>query len=331
MSGCRFISSTEPRVISGRHASPCVCDDREIGCLPCLEQHCVCCGKAHAKAACVECLEAARADLAAIWTLAASLPAEAVEKGVRSEAMVLSGPAADPEAWQNYAMSAVRGRLCKCIQRRQLCPSLWGKTCPDAAYVDDNRDEQHPLFVLGGWEQIWRDYLDHHTEAPVTLHGAYSYIDLQIAYMAEQIEPAFDELAKELKGCRSYLENVLQEGVREQRSQVPCVDCETRLIKVYAEKEPDDWWSCPRCQRTYTEQEYARAQHFHSETERADRFVKVSVALGMIDRPEQTLRTWMATGKVKTEKEPKTGALLVWWPDVRDLHRDTPTRKRRTA
>jgi hypothetical protein len=51
----------------------------------------------------------------------------------------------------------------------------------------------------------------------------------------------------------------------------------------------------------------------------------------MIDRPEQTLRTWMADGKVRLERDARTGAILVWWPDVRELHRNTPTRKRRSA
>lgn len=328
---CKFVGSTEPRVIAGRHLDPCACDDRELGCLPCPELHCCVCQKAHAKAACTDCLDEARSDLAAILDLCGGLPEEAVVKGAQSEAMALDGPAADPEAWQHYAMSAVRGRLCKCARRRQLCPSLWGKPCPYAAYLEDCRDEQHPLFVLGGWEQIWRDHLDHFTEAPVTLYAAYAYLDMQIGYMSEQAEPAFEEFARDLRGCRSHLENVLQDGIREQRSQVPCVECETRLVKVYGEKEPDDRWSCPHCKRTYTDEEFARAQHFHMETERADRFVKVSEALGMIDRPEQTLRAWMAQERVKLDKDPRTGAILVWWPDVRELHRNTPTRNRRSA
>lgn len=328
---CKFVGSTEPRVISGRHLDPCACDDRELGCLPCPEPHCVVCSKEHAKAACVGCLDAARGDLEAIWSLLAPLDAEAIDKGVQSEAMMLGGPAADPEAWQHHAMSAIRGRLCKCIQRGQLCPSLWDRTCPDVAYLEDNRDEQHPLTVLGGWEQVWRDHLDHFTEQRIHEGTAYRYLSMQIGYMAEQNEPPFDEFARDLRGCRAHLENVLHDGVREERSQVPCVDCETRLVKVYAPKEPDDHWSCPRCSRTYTDQEFARAQHFHMETERADRFVKVSVALGMIDRPEQTLRAWMAQERVRLDKDPKTGAILVWWPDVRELHRNTPTRKRRSA
>lgn len=312
MTSCKFVSSTAPRVVAGRHQAPCVCDDREIGCLPCTETHCVVCGKEHAKAACTGCLEAARSDLKAIGDLCASLPAEAVEKGVRSEAMMLLGPASDPEAWRNRATSAMVGRV-------------------DGSYLDDCRDESHPLWILGTWEQIWRDFLDHYSDAKVTVITAHAYLDLQIGYMADQVDPAFEEFARELRACRAHLENVLRDGVREDRSRVPCVECETRLVKVYAETEDKDHWSCPTCRRTYTDEEYARAQHFHLEDERANRFMKVSEALGMIDRPEQTLRTWMANEQVKVDRDPRSGAVLVWWPDVRDMHRNTPTRKRRSA
>lgn len=249
MSNCRFVSTTEPRVVAGRHQNPCACDDRELGCLECPETHCIVCGKEHAKAACTGCLEAARSDMKAIGDLCASLPEEAAVKGVQSEAMMLLGPVADPEAWQQYALSAVRGRLCKCIQRLQLCPSLWGKTCPDEAYLEDCRDEQHPLTVLGGWEQIWRDHLDHQTEAPITLDGALAYLDMQIGYMAEQVEPAFDEFARELRGCRAHLENVLRDGIREERG-APCVQCGKHMVRT------DEHWECRTCHRTVTEAEY---------------------------------------------------------------------------
>lgn len=330
MSECRFVASDQPRIIPRRHSDPCTCTD-DFGCLPCQGPHCVVCGREHARATCTGCLEAARSDLRQIGELSGDLYGEAVEKGAHSVAAMLAGPAADPEAWQYVAMSAIRGRLCRCMARRQLCPSLFGKTCPDAEYLEDNRDELHPRYVLGEWEQRWRLFLDHPTDALITIEAAVAYLDMQIGYMADQIEPEFDKFAAELLACRAHLEDILRAGEREVRSHVPCVDCGTRLVKVFAERVEDDYWRCSRCWRDYKGDEYARAQHFHMENERADSFVKVSVALGMIDRPEQTLRTWMANGKVRTEREAGTGALLVWWPDVRDLNRDTKTRRRRSA
>lgn len=332
MTDCRFVASGQPRVIAGRHLDPCVCDG-EFGCMACPEYHCVVCGRAHARVTCVGCLDAARGDLRTIGELYLDLDAEAQERGVQSQALMLAGPAADPEAWQFVAMSAMRGRLCRCIRRMQLCPSLFGKTCPDQAYLEDNRDELHPLFVVGSWEQVWRGHLDHYTEAPVTVAAAVTYLDMQIGYMSEQEEPAFEEFARDVRACRSHLEDVLRAGDREERTRVPCVDCGARLVKVYGHTEADDRWRCPTraCSRIYDGGEYARLKQLHLHNEHADKFVKVSEALGMIERPEQTLRAWMANGKVKTQRDPKTGALLVWWPDVRDRNRDTKTRRRRSA
>jgi hypothetical protein len=284
---CRFVSTTEPRVVSGRHLTPCACDDRELGCLPCPELHCCVCQKAHAKAACTACLDDARSDLAAIGSLCASLPAEAVEKGVQSEAMMLLGPAADPEAWRNRATSAMVGRL-------------------DASYLEDCRDESHPLFVLGSWEQIWRDHLDHYSIAPITVASAHAYLDMQIGYMSEQAEPAFDEFARELRGCRAHLENVLHDGIREERG-APCVQCSTRMVKV------DDDWSCRTCHRTVTEDQYrfavGAAYRAHSPSlTAADMALQIGVKASII-------RVWSVRGHVRKRGKDHLGLTLY---DVED-------------
>jgi len=164
-SSCRWVASDSPRVISGRHLDPCRCDG-EAGCMPCGRQHCLCCGKNHPGVlVCVGCLEAVRSDLVAIGGLCSALPAEAVTKGVDSEAMMLLGPAADPEAWRNSATSAMLGRL-------------------PADYLADARDELHPLWVLATWEQIWREFLRHDTDRPTTLPEAWLYLSTQLGYMA---------------------------------------------------------------------------------------------------------------------------------------------------
>jgi ribosomal protein L37AE/L43A len=283
MSNCKFVSTSEPRVMSGRHLNPCACDDRELGCLPCTETHCVICGRLHAKAACVDCLDATRSDLKAIGDLCASLPAEAVERGVQSEAMMLLGPTSDPEAWRNRATSAMVGRL-------------------DAAYLEDCRDESHPLWILGTWEQIWRDHLDHYSEATVTTASSWAYLDTQIGYMAEQIEPPFDEFARELRGCRAHLEDVLRDGIREERG-APCLQC-----KKHMTRGDDDHWHCRTCHRTVTESEYrfavgaaykAHAVHLTA-SDMADRIgVKASV-----------IRVWGSRGLVRKRGKDHNGLTL---------------------
>lgn len=235
---CRWVSTTEPRVIPGRHGADCAGEECR-GCLPCVETHCVVCGREHAKAACTGCLEAARSDLQAIGDLCSALPAEAVEKGVQSEAMMLLGPSSDPEAWRNRATSAMVGRL-------------------DPAYLEDCRDEQHPLWILGTWEQIWRDHLDHYSENPITVGTSYAYLDMQIGYMAEQVEPPFEEFARELRECRGHLEDVLRDGVREEKG-APCVQCEKPMLKVPGVGDIDDAWLCRKCHRTVAEDQYRYA------------------------------------------------------------------------
>lgn len=279
---CRFVSTTEPRVISGRHQDPCACDDREMGCLPCPETHCICCGKEHARAACVACLDAARSDLQAIGDLCLGLPAEAAQKGVQSEAMMLWGPAADPEAWQHRAMSAMVGRI-------------------DASYLEDCRDEMHPLFVLGSWEQIWRDFLDHPTELRITVESAGRYLDLQIGYMSEQAEPAFDEFARELRQCRGHLEDVLRDGIREERG-APCVQCERPMVRT------EDHWECRKCHRRVTEAEYrfavGAAYRAHSDRLTAVELgEKLSIKASMI-------RVWGSRGLVRKRGKDHNGITL---------------------
>lgn len=298
---CRFVSTTEPRVIAGRHLDPCACDDRQLGCWPCTETHCVVCSKAHAKAACTVCLDAARNDLKAIWDLCAYLPEEAAVKGTQSEAMMLLGPASDPEAWRNRATSAMVGRL-------------------DASYLEDCRDELHPLWVLGTWEQVWRDHLDHFSIATATVASAHAYLDMQIGYMSEQIEPPFDEFARELRGCRTHLENVLHDGIREERG-APCVQCEKPMIRTdgYGDVAPS--WRCRTCRREVTEDQYrfavGAAYRAHSPNlTAADMALQIGVRASVI-------RVWAVRGHVRKRGKSHEGLTLY---DVADAiaKRDSP-------
>jgi hypothetical protein len=250
--------------------------------------HCVVCGKEHARAACTACLDAARSDLQAIMDLCSSLPAEAVEKGVQSEAMMLLGPAADPEAWRNRATSAMVGRL-------------------DASYLEDCRDELHPLFVLGSWEQIWRDHLDHYSIAPITVPSAHAYLDMQIGYMADQVEPAFDEFARELRGCRAHLENVLHDGIREERG-APCVQCEKPMVRIPGAGDISDSWNCRTCRREVTEDQYrfavGAAYRAHSDRlTAAELFERTGIKASVI-------RVWGARDKITKRGRDHNGITL---------------------
>lgn len=283
-------------MLSGWHLDPCECDG-ETGCLPCERPHCLVCGRVHPPMlVCAACVGAVRDDLTAIGALCGSLPQEAVERGVDSEAMMLAGPAADPEAWRNTAVAAMVGRL------------------PDA-YLTDAQDELHPLWVLGTWEQIWRDYLRHDTEQPMTLPTAISYLDMQLGYMAEQPDPAFEEFARDLRGCRSHLEDVLRDGVREDRG-APCVQCGVRMTRLVTAYGAQDVYRCKPCRREVTADQYhyavgvAYRAHATSLTAKdlADRFgVKPTV-----------VRVWGSRGLVRKRGRTETGEILY---DVADTQR----------
>lgn len=185
-------------------------------------------------------LDVVRADLRAIGELCGALPAEAALRGVQSEAMMLLGPAADPEAWQHAMLSA-----------------LVGHRIP-ADYLNDARDEPHPLWVLGEWEHIWRDFLRHDTDAPVTVNGAIAYLGLQLGYMVDQPEPDFGVFAAELHRCRWHLEDVLHDGIRDELG-APCLQCGTRMVRIVTSKGAEDVYRCRPCHRQLNADEYRYA------------------------------------------------------------------------
>ena len=319
---CRFVSTTEPRVISGRHQPGCT-DDECPSCQPCLESHCQRCNHLHATVICVECTDRTRADLHRIMDLCLSLPGEAEEKGVNSSAVMLDGPVAVPEDWRRRALLAMLGRVCHCPDRGMVCPTVRGRICPDAAYLEDCRDEPHALTVLGDWDEQWRSLLAHETEVPLSLGRAFSYLDMQLTYMADQDWSDFAQFSREARACRVYLERVLSDDDRPETTDVPCLECARPLVKVFGRQVADDHWECPRksCARSYTPAEFNMAKRQHLDGHRG--WVRVPDAAALLQRPEQTLRAWIARGRLETRREPRTGAVTVYWPAVQELH-NTP-------
>jgi len=314
---CRFVASDQPRMISGRHLDDCP-DDECKGCRPCHELHCCICQRTHVDLnTCPECLSATREDLHQIAVLCAALPEEAEHRGVDSEAMMLWGPAADPQAWRYHAMSAVRGRLCRCGDRGLACPSLLGAQCPAEAYLEDNRDELHPLHVLGTWEQVWRDHLDHHTENPFTLAAGWAYLDTQIGYMSDQPEPAFEEFARDLRACRGHLEDVLRDGVREERG-APCVQCRTPMVRRVTESGASDDYHCRTCRRDVKGDQYLYAVGVAYRAH-ADRLTAADLGERLGIKPSM-IRVWGSRGLVRKRGRTNEGVTLYDVADAEARH-----------
>lgn len=298
------VRGDEGRVLPGKHAEECG-EDGCTGCRSCPGEHCWTCRRNHAAVTCPSCLALARANLAELDELVRELPAQAVNgrqayhshHGIPGgDALVMLTPASpyrDPRS-----------------------------TRPVYAEPGDPRP---PLDVLVYWANVWRRREGVAAPRPATMGRVTGLLDSQLHRIAET--PVFPQLAKDLARVLHSVQNVLHAGHRPDVSRVPCLSCGTRLVKVWADEEKRDHHRCPVCGETYDAGRYERAKHDQLYSRGADRFVPVSDALAVTGRPEQTVRTWMRQGLVTVRRD-QAGRLLVWWPDVRDRHRETQRRKR---
>jgi len=279
MTACRWIAHDQPRLLR-THQRDCETSGCE-GCQPCEDRHCGVCGIRHVESlTCPGCVGVVRSDLDLIADLSARMLGEAVHRGVNSEAAMLAGPAADVEAWRNRWMSARAGRI----------PADW---------LEDCRDELHPLYVLGTWDMLVTQHYDHDRTQRVTIEGAASYLGANLTALAQEAEFAFEELAREVRACRAHLEDVLRDGERDEKG-APCPMCgRAALVKDHGETIEDDRWRCPRrdCSASYTEHDY-RVKVEAVYVLHADRLTASQIA-ETYRVPEGTVRRW-ASGHAPT-------------------------------
>lgn len=222
---CRFAGLDQRRAVRDEHVRDCVASGCP-GCKPCPASHCASCGHRHLgpgeRLTCATCVGTVREDLTTIGRLCGGLLAEAVHRGVDSEAAMLAGPAADVADWQRRQRLIVNAALRADDERSAEHRRL-------VAWLEDSRDEMHPLWVLGIWEMLWREHLEHETDEPVTITVAADYLGRQLTYMAQQHEPDFDQFATEVRDCRGHLEDVLRDGVRDETG-APCPMCGAKAL-----------------------------------------------------------------------------------------------------
>ncbi|MCL2611960.1 MAG: hypothetical protein FWD95_01870 [Nocardioidaceae bacterium] len=313
MTTCRFVASDQPRALVGRHDDDCA--DRDCrGCQPCPEDHCTRCGREHVRLGlvCPGCIGDARDDLRAIRDLCDALPAEVEHRGIDSEAMNLLGPVADPESVGHVRASINVGRI-------------------DAGWLETADDERHPLLVLGGWWQAYAEALDHTEPGRITVSDAREYLDRHLYAVAQLPDVPFADLARDLAGCRRHLERVLHDGEQVETG-APCMTCRVPLRLVRGGQRParrsesglsrtrgshpgsyanvipngaqngaDDFWYCPRCRETSTEDQYRFAvAHLHRESAEwltaQEMEIRTGVKLG-------TVRVWATRGLVRKRRD----------------------------
>ena len=254
---CKFAGHAEPRILPGRHEDDCAGGDCP-GCQPCGEPHCRVCGYTHVEGTCAECLGSTREDLHAIAAKCGALSPEVLHRGTRSEAMTLLGPTVDPERWGHTAASYLSGRL----PEGWIETSRHGKECPllvnEACLGCGTSGELHPMTVLGTWDMTWRAELEH--DEPLTagtLSEYVDYLDRQMTYMAGYPHMPFEDFAHDLRRCRAHLESVLHDARQGDRANVGCFECGGSLERRLTEREGfEDFWTCQRCRRRYTQAEY---------------------------------------------------------------------------
>lgn len=291
---CRYVASDQPRVLPNRHGSECPALDptptpategRETGtqtpcagCLPCPLAHCMRCGREHVdERTCPGCIAEARDDLSEITRMCANLPAEVVVKGIDSEAMNLLGPVADPEQTGHVRASINVGRL-------------------EAGWLEEADNELHPLLVLGTWMEAYCEALDHDEPTRITVAGAASYLDRNLAYIAQLEDVPFEDLARDLSGCRNHVERVLHDGEQVETG-AACLHCEdVNLVTC----DGGDRYDCPRCKRAYSRDQHANALR-QMELAQADWLTAADLA-AMYDADGSTLRTWAERKQVRTKR-----------------------------
>lgn len=290
---CKWNGSERPRTIVGRHADDCFGECP--GCQPCTDPHCRICGRSHADGTCAECMAETRDDLHSIATMCDSLPEEVEHRGINGEAMMLLGPAADPEARGHLEASVRAGRL-------------------SDDYLDNADGELHPLYVLGTWDMVWRDALEHdEPAAKLTIETATDYLDRQMTYMAGYEHAPFEDFARDLRRCRTHIEGVLHAGEQVDRG-APCMECEVPLERVWGISLDGDGWRCPKCRRVSTEAQYRFAvAHLHREEathlSAPDMEIRTGVKAG-------TVRAWATRGLVA--RKVHAGRVLYAVADVED-------------
>lgn len=223
------------------------------------------------------------------------------------------------------------GPVCKSCSHETCRAARRPRICPDAAFILEQTrlDDQHPLTVLAAWDVAWRRALGHEPltvtpgtgegldyraltggpiEADVTLTTTSTYLLKHLTHMAQQPDDItdFDQFAREIAACSTWLDDVLRLGHRPDRG-VDCPVCgKERLVKAWDDEDEgaeeydeqrltkpyNDLWTCPNpgCAQTWTEQEYReRVQGIYVGV--ADRLTASEIQK-TYRVPEGTIRRW---------------------------------------
>jgi hypothetical protein len=223
--------------VKGRHDEhPADWEGTCPGCQRCRERHCTCRKHlADGDQACPECVGHVRNDLRSIEDMMAAMPTEAVHRGVNSEAAMLTGPGADPEAWSWRKVTLARAGY-------------------DWALIPE--DDKHPRAVLGDWERMIREDYDQPTTLEWTVSRSVDYLTGLLTRLSRDEEQDFPLFAREIRRLCRHLEEALHDEPCGDRANVGCFDCGGALERKLTATGFEDQWTCRVCRRRYTYAEY---------------------------------------------------------------------------
>lgn len=262
--------------VTQRHQRDCNASGCE-GCEPCQRDHCRC-GRHlrdHEPLTCARCVGRTRTKLQRIRDLCTLAPH--ADHAIGSGVYHLTGPLPEISTYEARRAWVHAGGLCQCPSKGRECPD-WFATlgpacedcqhpsclraqqltaCPDAlGWLDTATDERHPLWVLGTWDMMTAEHLDHDRRLRVTVPSAAAYLDGSLTYLAQDATFPFDQLERDLSTCLRYVEEVMAVAPYVQKG-APCPMCgKASLEKRFGDDEDHDRWECPRCRQWWTEGDY---------------------------------------------------------------------------
>lgn len=235
-------------------------------------------------------------------------------------AMIELAHVANVEAWTN----------------QQITTERYGRAYTSAE--DEDPDDAWPAFqLIEFWSEQWR--AEHGAEygQRATIASEANFLRYSLNWAWDN-EPHFGEFAADIRRARVRLEDIVYAGSRPQRTRIVCNKCEAapRLLIMHGIEDDlsDDRWKCPACKNFFNVGELREAHAAMLKSQGAERWLHQRDAIDLLksqDRPERTVRQWLADGVGDAYCDPVTHEVWVWWPALWSKHVATPRRNRRCA
>lgn len=267
---------------------------------------------------CWACVGKARRDLLAIMELVALLPEHALNGATNGHLV-----ASDPIPGGDAVVMLGRG----------------SEGLSDDATTNPG-DPEPPAWVLGWWEEVWRENLGLDSKLPVWRRRPEQTLATAGVFLGEHLDWAanyhrgFRRFAHDLGATRHQLEALLRAGDAPMEG-VSCFECGATLERVYraprgcscppkaevhvsahflwekihashdqgglSDPTPDAGWSCSRCKREYSPGEYRLA--VTTAYDAAAEWRTQSDASRLTDCPRGTIQGWASRGQIRRRKD----------------------------